>query len=186
MSAETAKSSVGKPDLQCKLEKSPNTHSSPYVPRAVAAQGVSFSAHTLAQTKFGGGRSGWTVHVCRNSIQTATVVKVRPQSLASRIINFSFLSALYISLLVPGSWNSIFIAWQANSLELVHAKLPGGTMEPGKAGNQVGPQTLCVDVQTIGHIDQLHPCPWLHRQQKKGRGSACSGSHKRHLSNFCK
>ena len=75
MSAETAKSSVGKLDLQCKLEKSPSTHSSPYVPRAVAAQGVFFSAHTPAQKKFGGGRSGWTVHACRNSIQTTTVVK---------------------------------------------------------------------------------------------------------------
>ena len=43
-------------------------------------------------------------------------------------------------------------------------------MEPGKAGHQVGPQLLCVDVQTIGHIDQLRT--QLHRQQKKGRGSA--------------
>lgn len=52
----------------------------------------------------------------------------------------------------------------------MYAKLPRGTMEPGKAGHQVGPQLLCVDVQTIGHIDQLRT--QLHRQQKKGRGSA--------------
>lgn len=58
----------------------------------------------------------------------------------------------------------------ASLLELVYAKLSRGTMEPGKAGHQVGPQLLCVDVQTIGHIDQLRT--QLHRQQKKGRGSA--------------
>ena len=73
----------------------------------------------------------------------------------------------------------IFIAWQANSLELVHAKLPGGTMEPGKAGNQVGSQTLCVDVQTIGHIDQLH-------RPAEERAWLSSRSHKRHLLSFCK
>jgi len=63
----------------------------------------------------------------------------------------------------------------ASLLELVYAKLPGGTMEPGKAGNQVGPQLLCVDVQTIGHIYQLRT--QLHRQQKKGRGSAAEPGH---------